>query len=129
MLFAFIIALLSMLGSLFLSEIANLPPCDLCWIQRFFMYPLVVILAVAYFAPKFKPRIYLLSLSAAGMLVAAYHYYIQMFNTPSFCSATDGVSCLLKSFTKFGYITIPMMALTAFAMIIVLFTIYQQKKK
>ena len=43
---AWVIALLSTLGSLFFGEIMKLPPCTLCWYQRICMYPLVVILAV-----------------------------------------------------------------------------------
>ena len=42
-LFAFLIALVSMLGSLYFSEIARLEPCELCWFQRIFMYPQVII--------------------------------------------------------------------------------------
>src|SRR5688572_4726587 len=46
-LFAFLISLVSVLGSLFYSEIAGFPPCDLCWVQRIFMYPLVIVLGFA----------------------------------------------------------------------------------
>ncbi len=31
------------LGSLFLSEVMELPPCSLCWYQRVFMFPLPII--------------------------------------------------------------------------------------
>lgn len=41
------VALVATLGSLYLSEIANFPPCRLCWYQRIAMYALVPILAAA----------------------------------------------------------------------------------
>src|SRR5688500_635119 len=44
---AFFIALFATFGSLFLSEIAHLVPCKLCWYQRICMYPLTVILGIA----------------------------------------------------------------------------------
>src|SRR5258705_13166689 len=45
--FAFLISLVATLGSLFYSQIAGFTPCDLCWFQRIFMYPLVVLLGLA----------------------------------------------------------------------------------
>ena len=38
----------SMLGSLYISEIGNLIPCRYCWIQRIAMYPLALILSIAW---------------------------------------------------------------------------------
>ena len=47
MLYGALVSGTAMLGSLYLSEIANLPPCRLCWWQRYAMYPVAVVLAVA----------------------------------------------------------------------------------
>lgn len=44
---AWAVAVISTLGSLFLSEVADFTPCLLCWIQRGFMYPLAVALALS----------------------------------------------------------------------------------
>jgi hypothetical protein len=44
---AWAVALVSMLGSLYFSEVTNFVPCKLCWLQRIAMYPLVLILLVA----------------------------------------------------------------------------------
>ncbi|MEK7067519.1 MAG: disulfide bond formation protein B, partial [Patescibacteria group bacterium] len=46
--FAFIIALLATLGSLFYSEVAGFEPCKLCWYQRIFMYPQVLLWGIAW---------------------------------------------------------------------------------
>ena len=34
------------LGSLFFSEIMELAPCSLCWYQRIFLFPLVLLFTV-----------------------------------------------------------------------------------
>ena len=41
------IATVSMLGSLYYSEIRGFTPCELCWYQRIAMYSLAIILVVA----------------------------------------------------------------------------------
>lgn len=44
---AWLVAAVSTGGSLWFSEGAGFDPCQLCWVQRGFMYPLVLVLAVA----------------------------------------------------------------------------------
>ena len=41
------VAVVATLGSLYFSEIADFPPCRLCWYQRIGMYPLAVVLPIA----------------------------------------------------------------------------------
>lgn len=43
---AWFVASVSTLGALFVSEVMQLPPCVLCWYQRIFMFPLVLILPI-----------------------------------------------------------------------------------
>src|SRR5262245_19472116 len=40
---AFVVAAIATGGSLFFSQIANFPPCELCWFQRICMYPLSIL--------------------------------------------------------------------------------------
>src|SRR3989344_7919790 len=47
LLLAFLVALSSVFGSLFYSQIAGFAPCELCWFQRVFMYPQVLLLGFA----------------------------------------------------------------------------------
>lgn len=118
--FALLVALGSIGGSLFYSEIAHFAPCLLCWWQRILLYPQAVILFVALIARDERVRKYCATLSAIGALVAIYHTYIQFGGSDLIpCSAT-GVSCDKVYFLTYGYITIPTMALTAFALILVL---------
>jgi disulfide bond formation protein DsbB len=121
---AFTISLISTLGSLFLSEIAGMAPCELCWFQRIFMYPLVLIFGIALYKNDNKVVFYALPMSIIGMFISMYHNYLIWFTVPTSCS---GVSCTTKYITELGYITIPLMALTGFIMIILLMTIYNNK--
>lgn len=129
--FAFIISLTGTFGSLFLSEIAGFTPCKLCWFQRIFMYPLPFIIGVSIFKKKREVESYVKPLSLAGLLIAAYHYYIQLNPQPLVPCSTVGfsVSCSDRFVTHFGYITIPFMSLTAFFMISALMIIRIYGKK
>ena len=118
---SFAVAAGSMIGSLFLSEIIKLPPCELCWYQRVFMYPLAIILLIALIRKSKDVFYYVLPLSVIGGLVAAYQYFLQFSPNPEAPCASVGlsISCSQRYMTNFGYITIPFMALSAFALIII----------
>lgn len=118
--FSFFVALFATSGSLFFSEIAHFIPCKLCWYQRIFMYPQILILGIASLKNDFAVRRYILPLSGVGLGVSVYHYILQMSPIPLPCS-DEIASCAAKQFAYFGYITIPLMSATAFALIIVLF--------
>lgn len=119
MLGIFIVSLVATVGSLMYSEIAGFEPCKLCWFQRIFMYPQVLILVLAMWKKDSRAILYSLFLSIVGVLIALYHYLLQLGVLKSApCSAT-GVSCDKVYSFYYGYITIPMMALSAFALIII----------
>ncbi|MFB6226526.1 MAG: disulfide bond formation protein B [Candidatus Paceibacteria bacterium] len=118
---ALIVSIMATAGSLFYSEIAGYDPCKLCWLQRIFMYPQVILLAIAYKKSDIKFSTYSLSLSVPGLAIAVYHYIIQFFQTKIVPCSTVGysVSCSEHFTLSYGYITIPMMAATAFMLMIV----------
>ena len=101
-------------GSLYFSEVLGLYPCDLCWIQRIGMYPLVVVLGVAAYEDRIGVRRTALPLSVGGGLVAAYHSYIQL--TPAASCSLDG-GCTSVQYELFGLLSIPNLALIAFSLI------------
>ena len=130
--FVFIISAAATLGSLFLSEVIKLPPCDLCWFQRVFMYSIALLFLVALLKQERILKPYALTLAIVGGLIALYQYFLQigtMLNveTDQFipCSVTN-VSCSTITDIFFGFITIPMSSLVAFALI-VLFLVYDRK--
>ncbi len=124
----FIMASLATISSLFLSEVARFTPCMLCWVQRIFMYPLVIISGVALFLDDMKARITILILSVIGLGYSIYHILVQFFPASFKCS-DEVANCALKSFTYYGYITIPVMSLTAFGLIVlaVLFSLRKSR--
>lgn len=116
---AFVVALVAMSGSLYYSEIAGYRPCDLCWFQRIFMYPQVFLLGLAWLKKQNYIIDYSLFLIGIGTIISIYHNYIYYSaQTSSFCSITT--PCTQSFLTGYGYITIPLMSLTAFLMIAVL---------
>ena len=126
-LFSFIVALVAMMGSLFYSEIAGYEPCKLCWIQRIFMYPQVLILGIALWKKDRSVISYIIPLCILGIMFSSYHYYIQLGGAP-LASCDASASCAKRYTFTFGYITIPMMALTAFSMIL-MFSLATKSRK
>lgn len=117
--FSFIVSATSMLGSLFYSEVAGYGPCPLCWYQRIFMYPLAFIFGRALWKKKDEVLDYALLLSVTGGLIALYHYLNQIGVVASLpCSAVGySASCSQRFVMQYGYITLPLMSLTGFALI------------
>ena len=117
----FDIVLASVLISLYYSDIIGFAPCILCWYQRIFLYPLLPMFALAIWKKDRGIIRYALVLSALGFLVGVYHNLIYYFNVlPLPCAAT-GVSCTQHLVSEYnGFISIPMMSMTAFLILIVL---------
>lgn len=122
---AWIQALAATLGSLYYSEIKNYTPCSLCWYQRILMYPLVLIFAVGILRKDKNLPFYVLPLSILGWFIALYHVLLQKGILPeAIAPCTIGASCLTKYTGYFGFITIPVMSLTAFTIINICVFIY-----
>jgi disulfide bond formation protein DsbB len=103
-------------GSLYLSEVAHFTPCVLCWYQRIGMYPMVVLFAVALRrGDAVWP--YALVLSVAGGAVSTYHMLLERFPTLETNACDPDNPCSLIWTERFGYLTIPTMALSAFALV------------
>ncbi|MGF2615166.1 disulfide bond formation protein B [Rossellomorea vietnamensis] len=117
---AFAAALISMLGSLFFSEIKQYEPCVLCWYQRIIMYPMAVILGIATVKKDASIAIYTLVLSGIGILTSLYHYSLQKVDFLYDAAPSCGrVPCTGEYINWLGFITIPFLALTAFIIIFI----------
>jgi disulfide bond formation protein DsbB len=114
---AWIVAAVATGGSLYYSEIAGYPPCELCWYQRIAMYPLSVVLLVALLRRDLSVRRYVLPVVAIGSLVSIYHYVLQRF--PSLTSASCDLDnpCTLTWVWEYHFVSIPLMALAGFTFI------------
>ena len=115
---AWIVALVTTLGSLYYSEIAHFTPCKLCWYQRIAMYPLALLLGIAAFRRDRNIRIYVIAQCAVGAAIAAYHSFIQAFppeGGTSFC--TLDAPCTERYVWQFEFVSLLFMALSAFVFI------------
>jgi disulfide bond formation protein DsbB len=127
---AWIIALLATVGSLFFSEVMELPPCVLCWYQRIAMYPLVLIIGTGIIVRDNRLKIYALPLCLIGLVISIYHNLLYYGIIPeSITPCTAGISCTSRQIEWFGFITIPLLALTSFVVIAIFLTIFRSEKK
>lgn len=127
---AWLLALLSAAGSLFFSEVMDLPPCVLCWYQRIAMYPLVLIIGIGIIASEDRWKVYALPMALIGLALAVYHNLIYYGVIPeSLTPCTQGTSCSERQIEWFGFITIPLMGLVSFLIISASIFFYKPKKE
>ena len=118
----------SALGSLFFSFVMEFAPCVLCWYQRIFLFPLVLILAIGLFPFDKKVVKFALPLAIAGWLTAAYHNLLYAGIIPeSIQPCSKGVSCTEEYIKLFGFLSIPMLSLLSFSAIVTLLIILYRR--
>ncbi|MGD8191401.1 disulfide oxidoreductase [Brevibacillus ginsengisoli] len=118
---AWIVSLIAVGGSLYLSEVLKYIPCELCWFQRIFMYPQAILLGMACYRNDRRIISYLLPLNIIGGLISLYHYAEQKIpGLAEMLPCSAGIPCNKDYLDWFGVITIPLLALIAFVMISVL---------
>ena len=123
-----LLATVSTLGSLFFSYVMGFAPCVLCWYQRIFLFPLVILLAFGLFPFDKSVVKFALPLTIAGWLTALYHNLLYSGIIPeSIQPCSRGVSCTEKYIDLFGFITIPMLSLLSFTTIIIMLIILRRR--
>lgn len=126
---SWLLALIATLGSLYFSEIMHFIPCKLCWYQRILMYPLAVILGIAAVRRDYKLTIYVLPLTIWGACISVYHVLLQSGVFHESATGCGPIPCDVDYLNWFGFITIPMLAGTAFILITILqFLTYRATK-
>ncbi|MBA2281587.1 MAG: disulfide bond formation protein B [Acidimicrobiia bacterium] len=105
-------------GSLWFSEGAHFPPCQLCWYQRIAMYPLAVLLTIAAVRHDRGIRPYGIALAGLGLAVSAWHNVIETFPTihAGGCDPTN--PCTIRWVEGLGFWTIPRMAAVCFTLVL-----------
>ena len=162
---AAVVAAVCVAGSLYFSEVAHFPPCHLCWLQRFAMYPLAPILGIAAWRRRGALiRPYAMALALIGACISTYHvalvpilgfaawrragrirpyatalaligacistYHVALERHPEWESSVCDPKnpCTLIWVKRLGYLTIPTMALSGFALIITLLAISREER-
>lgn len=129
---SWLIAAVATAGSLYFSNVLGLPPCSLCWWQRIFMYPLVPLFTIAFIRKDTNAIWYTTPLIFMGWIISTYHnllYYNVIEEALTACTAE--ANCTSVQIEWLGFITIPLMAFTAFTLLagISLSSIFKKENK
>jgi disulfide bond formation protein DsbB len=127
---AWLVAAASTLGALFFSEVMELPPCVLCWYQRIFMFPLVLLLPLGLF--PFDPRIvrYALPLVLAGWGISVFQVLLVAGVIPeAIRPCTKGVPCSEVQIEWLGFVNIPLLSFLAFTTLVALLVAAHYRSK
>ena len=117
-LISFFVASIATMGSLFFSEIMQFVPCSMCWYQRIFMYPLVLIFLINLLYPDDKVYKYAMPIVVVGLFFAIYHNLLMFGIIPeSVVPCVQGVPCSTEYINWFGFITIPFLSLVSYSII------------
>lgn len=127
---AWMVALTSTLGALFIGEVMGMTPCVLCWYQRIFMFPLALILGMAVFADDRRGAVYGLPFAVGGMALAAYHSALVAGWVPQWwIPCGTGPTCSQQALVILGSIQIPWLSLAAFVAVTVSLSVYLRRTR
>jgi disulfide bond formation protein DsbB len=126
----FSVSAIATFGSLYFSEVMKLPPCSLCWYQRIFMYPIVLISLINILTDSFKSIQHEFVFSAGGLMIAIYHNLLYYGFIENIVPCAQGVSCTSRLIEWFGFVTIPLLSLLGFLVIfaVSIYTYYLKRK-
>ncbi|OGI76554.1 hypothetical protein A3C57_02310 [Candidatus Nomurabacteria bacterium RIFCSPHIGHO2_02_FULL_33_12] len=111
---------------LYYSEVALFTPCKLCWFQRMFIFPQILLIFLA----KYKKDLvniwtYLAWMTGFAFVISLLHNYIYYFGK-EFAGVCDAsASCTAYYVSELGFVTIPFMA---FGLLVSLSTILIVRK-
>jgi disulfide bond formation protein DsbB len=125
---AWLVAVVATASALFIGEVMMMVPCQLCWYQRIFMFPLAIVLGMACFSDDRRGAVYALPLAVGGLLIAAYHTLLVAGLVPkSWIPCSAGVSCADQKLEILNGIQIPWLSLVAFFIITLLLTLFLRR--
>ena len=116
--FGFIVALGAVVFSIFYSSIVGYPPCELCWVERIFLYPQFILFGMELYKRDRSIVDFSIIFAILGIITSIYHVYIENGGSSNLSCAVSNplnpnqVSCAIRYVYEFGYITLPVMALT-----------------
>ncbi|MBV9159100.1 MAG: disulfide bond formation protein B [Candidatus Kaiserbacteria bacterium] len=127
----FLLTTLGLVITFFYSEVLGFTPCGLCWLARVFLYPQMLIFALALWKHDRGIADYSIALSVCGLAVSIYQHYLQMGGAdilPCPTTITAASDCATRSVFELGYITFPLMGATLFAALIIVMLFVRSKR-
>lgn len=114
--------------SLFFTEFADFSPGEIGWYTRICMYPLSITTILVALANDRRAARYLLSFPLVGISLAVYGILLENHVVPQSrsCLLSGPGGCTAKWIDEFGYVTIPVMALSSFVLIALLLYLASQ---
>ncbi len=114
---------------LYYSEVALFTPCKLCWFQRLFIFPQILLILVA----KAKKDIvnifsYLSWMTGFGLAFSLIHNYVYYFGEESSLTCDAAASCKAYYVYEYGFVTIPFMALGLFLALVTILLVRKYYK-
>lgn len=111
--FAWLIACIGMLGSVYYSEVLHFEPCHLCWYQRIAVFSLAFILGAAFYRGYTKMWPLVSPLIILGFLIGIYQIVLQETEMSLVDMCGGGPNCSEKYDIGLGFISLPMLSATA----------------
>jgi len=115
---AWVVVTVASLGSLFFSEVMDVPVCELCWYQRVAMYPMALILAVGLF--PYDPGVVRTAgpLAGIGWLISLFQILLIAGIIPeNIKPCVQGIPCSETHLSLLGFLNIPTLSLITFSLI------------
>jgi disulfide bond formation protein DsbB len=127
----FAISLAAIFGSLFFSEIMKFPPCNMCWYQRIFIYPIALIILMGLYLGSKDTNKFVTPFVILGLIFSAYHNLVYYKIIQVIVPCTESSPCTVQQLNYLGFITIPLLSLCAFVALSILniMTIKMESKK
>lgn len=127
---AWVLVTVATLGSLFFSEVMDVPVCVLCWYQRIAMYPLVIILALGLFPLDPGVVRYAKPLVAIGWLISLYQLLLIAGIIPEQAQpCVQGVPCSETHIALLGVFNIPSLSLITFTVTAILLFYFNKMER
>ncbi|MCI0382003.1 MAG: disulfide bond formation protein B [Chlamydiae bacterium] len=128
LLLSWLIACIASLGSILLSEGRDMEPCLLCWYQRIAIFPLVIILAIAFWKKVIAIIPYILPLTLIGLIFSLLQLLIQEIPHLETLICKNTV-CIQKPLL--GQLTFPLLSLATFILLngLLIWTYHVNKRK
>lgn len=118
LLFQFLISVSAIFGSLFFSEIMKYPPCNLCWYQRIFIYPIALLTLTGLYYNLKETNKFLTPLILFGLGFSIYHNLIYYKVIQVIVACNESAPCTSQQLNYLGFVTIPLLSLSSFLLLL-----------